>query len=62
MKQKTMDHELMARFNKEAQEAEKQKFEKAKVAVARLENKRKVRIISWREQSIGGGEKLLYDV
>lgn len=37
-----MDHELMTRINKEAQEKEQRKFEHAKVAVARLETKRKV--------------------
>lgn len=42
MKQKTMDHELMTRINKEAQEAEQRKFEHAKAAVARLDSKRKV--------------------
>ncbi|CAM9845376.1 unnamed protein product [Ectocarpus sp. 13 AM-2016] len=42
MKQKTMDQELMARFNREAQEEEKRKFEKARAKVARLESKRKV--------------------
>ncbi|CAM9736798.1 unnamed protein product [Ectocarpus sp. 4 AP-2014] len=41
MKQKTMDQELMARFNREAQEEEKRKFEKARAKVARLDNKRK---------------------
>ncbi|CBJ27034.1 hypothetical protein Esi_0054_0061 [Ectocarpus siliculosus] len=44
MKQKTMDQELMARFNREAHEEEKRKFEKARAKVARLENKRKVLI------------------
>lgn len=43
MKQKTMDHELMTRINKEAQEKEQRKFEDAKAAVARLETKRKVK-------------------
>lgn len=43
MKQKTMDHELMTRINKEAQEKEQRKFEHAKAAAARLEAKRKVR-------------------
>lgn len=42
MKQKTMDHELMARLNREAQEDESKRFEEAKAKVARLENKRKV--------------------
>ncbi|CAM9554803.1 unnamed protein product [Hapterophycus canaliculatus] len=44
MKQKTMDQELMARFNKEAQEEEKRRFEAARAKVERLENKRKVLI------------------
>lgn len=42
MKQKTMDHELMARLNRERQEAEKRRFEQAKISVKRLETKRKV--------------------
>ena len=42
MKQKTMDHELMARLNRESQEAEKRRFEQAKINIKRLENKRKV--------------------
>ena len=43
MKQKTMDHELMTRITKEAQEKEQRKFEHAKAVVARLEAKRKAR-------------------
>ena len=42
MKQKTMDHELMARLNRERQDAEKRRFEQAKISVKRLESKRKV--------------------
>lgn len=42
MKQKTMDHELMARLNRERQEAEKRRFEEANISIKRLENKRKV--------------------
>lgn len=42
MKQKTMDQELMTTLNREAQGEEKRRFEKAKLEVARLENKRKV--------------------
>ena len=40
-----MDHELMTRINQEAHEKEQRKFEHAKAAVARLETKRKVRLV-----------------
>eukprot|EP00904_Undaria_pinnatifida_P005541 jgi/Undpi1/2116/HiC_scaffold_12.g05502.m1 len=42
MKQKTMDHEFMARLNKERQEKEKRRFEQANISVKRLESKRKI--------------------
>lgn len=42
MKQKTMDQELMATLNREAQEDERRRFEHARIAVGRLENMRKV--------------------
>ena len=44
MKQKTMDHEFMARLNKERQEKEKRRFEQANISVKRLESKRKVNL------------------
>lgn len=46
MKQKTMDQELMATINREAQEREKRRFENARVAVDKLANKRKVCLFS----------------
>lgn len=42
MKQKTMDHELMAEINRKIQEEEKRRFANARQAVDRLANKQKV--------------------
>lgn len=44
MKQKTKDQELMVMVNKQAQEEEMRKFQVARIAVDRLETKRKVGI------------------
>lgn len=40
-----MDHELMAKLTKEAQEEEKRKFANAEAAVARLDKKQNVRVL-----------------
>lgn len=42
MKQKTMDQELMAVLNKEAQDEEKRRFEEVRLVMGRLDDKRKV--------------------
>lgn len=51
MKQKTIDQEVITRLTQEAREKEKQKMKKAELAMARLDNKLKVRMGLSRDSS-----------